>query len=544
MTSASRSCVVATTGTILVLMLPTVLWIFNDLTVWPWDQAWYGQVTMALANSVPHGADRWMRTMISAMPSKPPLLPWLAQVSVPFSDLVGSPERAFLLVNACISAATLAVVFSTVMRLSAGVLAAIAAVLACGGASLFIGMSHEFVVEPLQALLIAVLMRISLDADVVPLRRLLAGLVIVVALAMLAKTTSAGFILPFLFYIVLVKLVVDRPLPQPFTFADLVLFAAALGAAGAALLVYVANWNEMVGHFRNATSAEIAIQYGSIGAFGPKIKFWFVALLQAVSPWTLPLGVAMIAIPVALVAAAARTLGVPPRQWLFSAVQSRTLFAFCLFGTLSAGLVSYANQINEETRFLNPMLPILSVSFSFTLKQFGSRWLSFAAIAFFAANAIAGHLHALGLIDLGPTRSVWLKSYRIETASVDRLSKAVALTCDHSRPPRYNIVGVELPDFNANSAAFYGEKLRPRGPYECYYTSLGYAEKNVDTAIKRIADLNAQYFITLPHALIPSVETNFLNIVDRPAADWVSSSDQFQRVTESGDQVVVYRRGP
>src|SRR3712207_1471671 len=81
------------------LLLPSVNWIFKEQIVWPWDQAWYAEVALQLARAAQEGPRCWLKAMLYAVSSKPPLLQWSGQAVTPFAGLLGSYERAFLLVN-------------------------------------------------------------------------------------------------------------------------------------------------------------------------------------------------------------------------------------------------------------------------------------------------------------------------------------------------------------------------------------------------------------------------------------------------------------
>jgi hypothetical protein len=527
---------------IAVLLFPSVGWIFKEQTVWPWDQAWYAETALQLAHAAQDGPLAWLKALLYAMPSKPPLLQWSGQVMTPFAGVLGSYERGFLLVNIAANAATLVLVFLIVLRLPGSPMAGLAAVLLCGGASLFIGMTHEFVVEPVQALTVAGLIYLSVEARRLPTFRLTVSIISWVALAFLAKSTSVGFLAPFLFYIALVRLGARRP-PEPgFEWRDLALAGIAALLAAAAVAWYVVNWSSVVAHIKNATLSETALHYGSIGTLGSKLRFWGTALLHAVTPWSfLGYGTALV-ILAGLALAAVPILRSPVRTWFSDLAASGTLFAFCLAGTVVAGLVAYASQINEETRFLAPMIPITAVLAGWSLSVLRWKWLTAMAIVLFAANATDGHLQAHGAVSLAPFKSPWLKPYRVEPASVARFDRAVRLSCDPKRPLRYTIVGVEMPDFNANSAAFFSEKQKGVLGYRCYYTSLNYAATDVQWELKRMDIIDVDHFVTLPADQIPVDPKDVLNKVAKPVAERIAASPDWERITDPSEPAQVFRR--
>jgi len=56
------------------VLSPSVAWVLEDRRVWPWDQAWYGEVSTDLFYLLTHAPHAWLSAMIGLMPSKPPLL--------------------------------------------------------------------------------------------------------------------------------------------------------------------------------------------------------------------------------------------------------------------------------------------------------------------------------------------------------------------------------------------------------------------------------------------------------------------------------------
>src|ERR1700740_3574313 len=77
----------------IILLSPSVVWIFRDLRVWPWDQAYYAELTLKIHHAMENVPLAGLKAFLTVPDSRPPLLPWLAQVATPLIRLVGSPER-------------------------------------------------------------------------------------------------------------------------------------------------------------------------------------------------------------------------------------------------------------------------------------------------------------------------------------------------------------------------------------------------------------------------------------------------------------------
>ena len=78
------------------LLTPSFIWTSRDHSVWPWDQAWYGEVSVDLWFWLGHSLVRWWGEMIKGLYLKPPGIVWLGQFFVPFRGMFGSVEAALL----------------------------------------------------------------------------------------------------------------------------------------------------------------------------------------------------------------------------------------------------------------------------------------------------------------------------------------------------------------------------------------------------------------------------------------------------------------
>jgi hypothetical protein len=143
---------------------------------------------------------------------------------------------------------------------------------------------------------------------------------------------------------------------------------------------------------------------------------------------------------------------------------------------------------------------------------------------------------------VGPIEiSYWVRSAQGDRTNMELLTRAAAATCNPARPNRYAIFGVEYPHFNANSAAFYSAKLRRELGYRCYYTSLGYAATDVEKALQRVDDIQADFVITFRPENLPQ-EADFLNKIARPVAERMASGGPFKPAAEVGPGLIVYER--
>jgi hypothetical protein len=127
-------------------------------------------------------------------------------------------------------------------------------------------------------------------------------------------------------------------------------------------------------------------------------------------------------------------------------------------------------------------------------------------------------------------------------AAMARMARAVDESCDRDRAGRIAVIGADLVDFSAPSAWLYAEKMRRTGGYRCNYTSLGYLESDPQRAIRRLYDIDADFFVTLPLDELPAPGTDRFDRVSRPVAEWIATSPDFKRTTPEDDSLAIYRR--
>jgi len=181
---------------IAVLLLPSLFWIVEDHSIWPWDQAWYGEVTTDLWFWLGRSPVRWSATMAEGMYMKPPGIVWMGQLFVPLKEIFGSIEAALLFSIVLTQIVLLLLLFRIGNALSPNSRAVSAAGVAlAAGAQLFVGLSHQFFVEPLQAVAAAWIFLIAFRAADWPKTRVILHLLAALVMGALAKATTPVYCL-------------------------------------------------------------------------------------------------------------------------------------------------------------------------------------------------------------------------------------------------------------------------------------------------------------------------------------------------------------
>ncbi len=529
------------------LLLSSAVWILRDRRVWPWDPAWYGQVTIELWQIRAQGIGAWLDAMIHAMGFKPPLLVWAGQFFVPFRHLTGSVESALLFMNIALAAGAIVLICYTAQSLGLGTMAILAGAMACAGSQIFIGLTHQYLVELAQGVTIAALMLIAVGAKKRSATRTLSLAILTASLGLSIKTTSLMFILPLGGYIGIALLVnrvrIEKLATVPrWRGSDLAFVLSAVAATAAAVTWYAINWHLMAQHFVNATTGEVALNYGSAGPLLSKLAFWISFLSLAISPFLIiSIGVSALII-IAVVIGIVRVLEAQPSHWLPCAIRSGTLFAITLTGTIVATLLAYSLQINEDTRFLMPIIPMIGVLVAWSLNVLSQRLVSLAFLVVFAINAAVNHAYAHGINPFDMRPFPWLLQVHLSAEDRETLAQTVDVTCSGDAPQKYKVIGVEYPEFNANSASFYSAKRGLRAGYRCNYTSLGYAETDAQRAWDRIMALGADYVVTI--APEKQRSPDFVNGVSRQIAERLAHDQRFVRVPQSRAGIWIFARPP
>ena len=140
---------------VMALLLPSLVWIITDRNVWGWDPALYGQVSVDLWCSLAEGS-HWRKAMLNAFAVKSPGIAWFGQFWVPLGNYIGSIETGLLLSVLMTQFATLLLISSVIRKLfpKRGALSVLG-ILICVSAPLFVALTHQYFVEPLQMFAVA-----------------------------------------------------------------------------------------------------------------------------------------------------------------------------------------------------------------------------------------------------------------------------------------------------------------------------------------------------------------------------------------------------
>jgi hypothetical protein len=524
---------------IAIFMAPSVIWVLHDQSVWPWDQAMYGDWTLRTWRAHTVGPIGWFSFMVHALSGNPPLIVWAGQFFVPLRHVTGDFESAMLLLNILSASVTLGLIYVLARRLVSSVFGGFIGIAACASSQLFIGLTHQYLVEIVQCFSATCMMFVAWRAERRSIVRTLALTLGAAALCFLSKASSAPFVLPFLTYIALALFFSTKP-KAPLSASDIILLIIAVIIAGMTFAWYLANWQATEQHFIDATTGGIALNYGSPVHVPTKLRFWTSTLSLSLSPFSSLSLCIMAAVILGIATASFRLWAAPFRRWGELSLENGLLFVMALAGTICLTLLGYSFQINEDTRFILPLIPMIAVLLGWSLSLFRVPTLSIVFLVGLTANAVVSHAYSFGqsLLHMSPTP--YLLQLDSDSTAKRVLTFGVQATCSSELANRWNIIAVEYVRLNANSANFYAEKEEYATGYRCYYDSLGYAEKNFQHAWQKINALAPAYVLTVaPEKQFPP---DFVNIVSRPVADLLAIDPRYALLPFSGPYLLIYRK--
>jgi hypothetical protein len=507
------------------LVAPSVVWISLDRSIWPWDPAWYGEVSVDLWATLRHGGN-WSGLMTHAFGAKPPAIAWFGQAFVPLGGVVGGDSVALLLSIVFCQGLSILLVFLALRRLTHPV-GAVAGSLLVAASPLFIAMSHEYFAEPIQTVSTAWLLLILASATYWRASLTVAQLPGALALGLLSKLSAPLYLAaPSLATIALV-LIAHRSEPHEtggrswFTDPRVVVSALLSGLlALGALAWYRVNLHAAIAHAR-AASADNGL-YGINRGFAHQLPTWFARMRDVTFLphfWLIVTALGAAALVVAFVEGA-RIQWTGPR---FIAVIASAV-------SIVAVLASFASQPNQEPRYLLPLIPYVAVIAGTAVAAPRSYAFAVALSAVLVAEGTLTTLQSFGYWHRNSLVSYPLQPPKQKTEFAWALDRIVDRTCTPASANRINMVGVEYPWLNHNTLEMLAAERYASSGRWCYYTALGYAATDPTAAWQRVVQFQSPYYITLDYG-------NKRDPLPPDVAATIAPNDPFNLLNR-----VVYRR--
>lgn len=528
------------------LTIPSVVWVIIDRSIWAWDPAWYGQVSIELWAALKASPSAWMDSLQSAFASKPPGIAWLGEFFVPLRRILGAPEPAMLLSIVATQFVTLLLTYGAVWRIWRRRSAAALAMLVLAGAPLFVALSRSYFAEPLQAAAVAWAVFVLASARQRHPALTVVQVPGVVALGLLAKLSSPIYVVLPLIAALIVAFwgPVRWRVPRWYLSPALIASAAASGLLVVGSVAwYRRNIDAALTHARFSAESDL---WGTRGAF---VHDWFEWLARLWDASFLPgFGAAAL-----ILLAAGWWVG----RGRGDAGQRSQGFPL---GVVAVGvaiasvvliLASFALAVNDEGRYMLPLLVFGALAIGGLATRAGGVTPYVCGIAAIQAAVVLLVPFVSSGLPQEPSARLVAPDYT--PVFRDRLTQLVAQTCAPSTNGRISVVGPERPWLNANTLTMYSADAVSTSGRTCPYTSLGFAETSPQRAWERLLALNAPFFISLdfgnPRNRLPAAlaadaaKADVFNAVDRAVFLRAVRSGTFERVPGSArDGVVVLQR--
>lgn len=524
---------------IIFFLSPSLNWIAQDHSVWPWDQAWYGEVSANLWFTLLHSPGPWWLEMMRAFGIKAPGIAWVGQWFVPMGRMLGSIELGLLLSVIFVQFGTLVLIYTLSKEFIPDQnLAPLLVSMLVASAPLFIGMSHQYCVEALQLFAVTYFYWIAARGRNLRRPQMVGHLLLATGLALASKVTSPIYcVFPGCVAVYDVVKRQDRGgLFQSSFRKHGLLVLTGIALFGNVLVWYARNGSALLEHVRFSSSSEAALDYGRSGSFVYKMQYWLSALQKSVALPTVLFGIAIVLlIAIGIRFTTSEAWWIPPSKRI-------SLLALGAFGHVVFVLTIFSVNINEENRYLLPLLPSLAVIFMWCLTFVKKRLVLVLLGVLFIGQWAYVEARAFGFIPPDNSMSYWVLPVQRSNEEMNELTRIVELTCTLETAHRYSITGVELPWLNFNSLSFYAAKRKQETKVQCNNTSLGYAEKDPMKAWERVNELNIAYFISLEESAHPQ-PPNFLNEVSLSILQKIRADHRFTQLPyDSKLKVVVFRR--
>ena len=365
------------------MILPNLIWILLDRGMWVSDTALYGLSAVKLHHVLIHDPANWLQGALSVGP-KPPVLAWVGQFFVPIGKSIGNIDSGLLLVNFLSQGLALAFLFGALIEYCSDRLFAITGCAAVASAPLFIDVSTQLYVQPVQLAAVCwfiYIMALSRRWDALTV---VLQLIAATSLAMLSSISSMAFgVVPGAVALAQALSKVPRRLRLERRHGIHFALSAALAIATAAW--YRRNMFDALEYGR------FSVDYVWAGLLGADY-------LQKLLAWTLLL---LYGFLIALAVSCLLLLGIMVLRSRSSAATGRLFLLPLLVSVFQIGLALaiISSTSLQVQRYPLPLLGYLALIVGVSLMKINKRWLTRTVLAIFVAQLVLANLSSYGYLE-------------------------------------------------------------------------------------------------------------------------------------------------
>jgi hypothetical protein len=323
-----------------------------------------------------------------------------------------------------------------------------------------------------------------------------------------------------------------------------VLVSAALSAvlASGAVGWYAINQKAAIDHARLA-SADTGL-YGVNLGFAKQLPQW-LDRFRDIS--FLPhIGLAILALAVASLTLLVCRRGIRPT------LDPRLIMVAMCLVTIAVVVVLFATQPNNEVRYLLGLIPCIAIVAAVTIDASRSRRIAMAAVVVLVVEFGLVQLQSFGQTPIASMSYARLAAPASKSPFAKELDDVVQHTCTAASAGKINMVGAEHPWFNHNTIEMLAFERYADSGRRCYYTALGYAEKDTEAAWQRLQQFQSPYYISIDYGdrsnPLPAAEQSLItpsdpfNVVNTAVFKRVRASGIYEVVPGSRDTGLVVLR--
>jgi 4-amino-4-deoxy-L-arabinose transferase-like glycosyltransferase len=509
------------------LIIPSVIWNLFDKSVWPWDQSWYAEISTDLNYLLKNDIDQWWGLMTDAFGIKAPAIAWLGQFFLFFANNPNSIEFSLLLSVSVIQFLSLVLIYNINYRINKSI--SFNSILLVGSAPLFIAMGHQYLVESFQLFFVTLIMWITIASPEEEKNKTFILLGIAMILGMAIKITSPLYVVFYTFGILYNQFAIKKIRGENKS-KNLIWIFLFLLITSITFSWYFKNFNKILTFAKEMSLSQKALNYGNVDTFTNKFIYWLNALLNN---FFIPKIFFILCLVIIF------TSCVKKNKWEYG--RNETIFLILTTLNILLVITVFSLSINQENRYLLPVLPMLAIALMFIEKKLSRSLKIFITILFLIQFAI---INSISFNLPTPIKSLcyWLKPLNKNSEIKDTLNKLVFEIGKNSVDQSINVVGVDIQWLNANTLSYFSSKVRPKNNKKIFFTSLGYAESDTKQSIKRIEEIKPNFFITLTNKDLLKND-DFLNRTSKAASEYVSNNVNYKKYNfDNTDNIVIYKK--
>jgi hypothetical protein len=505
----------------ILLTIPNLAWILLDKSSWPWDQAWYAEESIRLWHALVTHNVNWLDALLNAFHSKAPLIAWIGQFFVPLSNFIGIHEALLISIwLASLLATLISYKLSSLAFKESKNIALLVAIVVCSS-PLFVGLSHEYLVEIYQVIAVAYVYWLYFASP--NLSRVKIYYHILFAVTIVFGSKSSTILYCFLPMIGIIRnFFYCRISNEKINSIDLLFIVLSTSFICLIAAWYLRNLNAIYSFGVGSASGTVSLYYGKVDSFFNKFVFWMHVFEKSI--------ITKYIIYISLIACFTLFFIKPYRK-----IESHKLkLAALVVLQAMIPMIFFSVSINEESRYILPILP--SIAILIALLASTSKIHTYLFLAIFILQFLFVQSYSFGLHQYNQNLNHWLKNINLDPKIRNRNQDLSKHLCFNQQHILY-IVGVEYIDFNFNTLAFLGSRFNT----ECKFTSLGFAANNVENAMNRAKELGVDRIVTFKKSC-QKHEDDWLNQISKDVVIHLEKSKDYLLTENYDDCILIFRR--